>query len=101
MAMVNQPIKNLDQIQVQESQHQMDQNQIRKVQNQLRAPWLVDEIALFPLVDIMSAKKPTARKNSSKDTLIIIWPIWIINNFLSNFWPNSIIFDFIFDPFLG
>jgi len=36
--MVNRPIKNLDQIQVQESQHQMDQNQIRKVQNQIRAP---------------------------------------------------------------
>ena len=63
MAMVNRPIKNLDQIQVQESQHQMDQNQILKVQN--RAPWLVDEIAQFLLVDIMSAKKPTARKNSS------------------------------------
>ena len=99
MAMVNQPIKNLGLIQVQESQPQMVQNQILKVQNQ--APWLVDEIAQFLLVDIMSAKKPTARKNSSKDTLIIIWPIWIINNFLSNFWPNSIIFDFIFDPFLG
>ena len=63
MAMVNRPIKSQDQIQVQESQHQMDQNQILKVQNQ--APWLVDEIAQFLLVDIMSAKKPTARKNSS------------------------------------
>ena len=76
MAMVNRPIKNLDQIQVQESQHQMDQNQILKVQNHR---WLVDEIAQFLLVDIMSAKKPTARKNSSK------WLIWIINNFLIQF----------------
>ena len=36
MAMVNRPIKSQDQIQVQESQPQMDQNQILKVQN--RAP---------------------------------------------------------------
>ena len=62
--MVNQPIKNLDQIQVHESQPQMDQNQILKVQNQV--PSLVVEIAQFLSVDIMSAKKPTARKNSSK-----------------------------------
>ena len=62
--MANQPIKNLDQIQVQESQLQMDQNRILKVQNQV--PSLVVEIAQFLSVDIMSAKKPTARKNSSK-----------------------------------